>query len=1510
MSSNIGEALLKIIVDIQGIGTSEQKLLSFFNSITQMASGAAASLTGAAGAATSVGTAFTAAATGARTLAQNVTLLNAALNGTAAAAGAGAAGASRNINGVAAAIQRGIDIARLGEAANRKYARSMQDLAQPWARGMLTTRESRRGSMNLEKERRGDTFSEALSRSQLKTDPVREHFTKRADELSKKVVSGALSAEQAIARYNKEVRKMGVQGIFTQQGQKLRTLTIMTDRLTAAQEKYNAAQRAKAIEKGIALADPRQAAATKLASNISNIQAAAGAGAISSKQAASEIAKLNSEFRKTYSSMGMFEAKMEGIAFKTSMFSSSLRTAGRQLMMFAGVIAAAITPAVVASAKFEQAVQNVAAVLDGIGDKTVLVRQLSDQFLDLGERSEFTAVQVAEAAKELAKAGFSAREVQGSLEGVVNLASAAGVSLKEAAEVAANLTRAFQLPAESFGTVADKLVAMANKSTADVRDLASAFKYVSPIASAFGQSIDDVGASLMVLANTGNTGSRAGTGLSRFFSELVEPRKVAKLKVLLESVGESIDQLSPDENSMRDMFALLDRLMATKQISAADISGIFDQRSARAVLAILGQGIEKFDEAKDFLEDDSAGLAQATREARLDTLMGDWLKFTSALNTAMIKLGDTVNNPIRDMLQYLTSGLQSASKTMDTYAGGIIKFLASMSAMAAGAGVLVTALGSLIAVFGAFALSVSVAGGPLTAIIAIITALAAALSALYVMRQFEIAEAVRKGLKEMSEEMKDTTKVIRDTSKEVDTLTTKLGLLRNLATLKPIQIRELFKGDDPFGVNQATASIEKLEEKRKELQQKRSQLEAEYWQTWTGASEMSAVQAGVEAAIVRKKSPLQRLQPTVNAMAAEAQYSVINFFGESEAATLKAQIAALKDTEEEADKLIASFVAKRKELFKSLELGSLSYEDAFVALEKTSAAIKEQEDVVTDLTTATRNDPSQKDALTEAQRILEVRKAEAEQLKGQLGAGISIYEVQRELSKEQLKYMTMLINKAPEAALASQADKVAELADSFAGLTKEQQLAKQAAAELVKTQKELGEIQTKIREENLSESEKKLAEMDREAEAALVLADRIARGTQQAYIEARDELTNTEREMAVPELTAEKRKENEKKLPDLRKAVEARKKDAEAAAKVLAELPMQLANRSQDFATKSQQEQADKVADMTQKAALAVAQKNHNMAEEIRLTKEIAERERDRNREALKAEKASDQEIKAFENSETARIAQEVADIQEKYTTQYLEDIDKVNLEIAKKTNNLKEELRLTEKLRQAEIAKKALEVDPAIRQQWIDAQQQQLQTELDDIRRNAGDKSPVKNQLSQIENRSDDLLKKRVENQDKIRDALAQQVKTLYDAQMLNNYLFKVERARESWKEQARTKALADAKRLQGMADRGGNSWAIASQFSRAAASLDTARASGVSNLALSPAANVLSGIPMNIPVQPVRAATGGGGTNINSNNNTLTIEKGAIVINGASDSEKVAAVVVDTIKDMFSGKGPKRGK
>lgn len=150
----------------------------------------------------------------------------------------------------------------------------------------------------------------------------------------------------------------------------------------------------------------------------------------------------------------------------------------------------------------------------------------------VGIEAAGTTKEVAQLATALTRAGFTVKEIETALPGVVRGAEATGTGFASFGDIVGNTLRGFGLEVEETSRVVDVLVNTANSSNASIEGLGYTFEYTAPIAKALGVSLEEVAAAAGLMANAGIQGSVAGTGLRTGLQKLQQAAGGASPEVL------------------------------------------------------------------------------------------------------------------------------------------------------------------------------------------------------------------------------------------------------------------------------------------------------------------------------------------------------------------------------------------------------------------------------------------------------------------------------------------------------------------------------------------------------------------------------------------------------------------------------------------------------------------------------------------------------------------------------------------------------------------------------------------------------------------------------------------------------------------------------------------------------------------------------------------------------------------------------------------------------------------
>ena len=198
---------------------------------------------------------------------------------------------------------------------------------------------------------------------------------------------------------------------------------------------------------------------------------------------------------------------------------SEVQKLGRRMAAVGGAGVAGFGAAIKTAADFEQQMSGVYAVANANEQQ---MEQLRQKALDLGKDTVYSASEAANALEELVKAGISVDDaINGAADAAVALAAAGGVSIPEAATIAANAMNQFELSAKQMPKVADILSGVANTSASDVSGIGQSLQQAGAVANLAGLSFRDTAIAIGEMADAGIRGSDSGTSLKTFLNNLI-----------------------------------------------------------------------------------------------------------------------------------------------------------------------------------------------------------------------------------------------------------------------------------------------------------------------------------------------------------------------------------------------------------------------------------------------------------------------------------------------------------------------------------------------------------------------------------------------------------------------------------------------------------------------------------------------------------------------------------------------------------------------------------------------------------------------------------------------------------------------------------------------------------------------------------------------------------------------------------------------------------------------------
>ena len=312
------------------------------------------------------------------------------------------------------------------------------------------------------------------------------------------------------------------------------------------------------------------------------------------------------------------------------------------------------------AADFEFAMAKVQAVS---GFTAAEMKTLEKQAQSLGASTSKTQDEVASLQLELAKLGKSSSEIEAMTEDVLSLSIAFDQELGETARVVGATLNQFGLEASQSGRIADNMAILFGNSALDLQKFDAAMRTVGPTANALGLSVEEVGAAMGILVNSGVEASTVGTALTKSLVTLAKKGLT----------GAEALQAITDGN-----------------FSVAEAFEVFGDRAGKIIPILQGTSGQLANYVK--LQEEGTGAAARARKVLEDTAKGGFDKLKSAASAAATRIGQKILPTVNKVVKVLTDAL-GAFAELD---GGIIATVVSVGAFAASIGPAIFVAGSFI----------------------------------------------------------------------------------------------------------------------------------------------------------------------------------------------------------------------------------------------------------------------------------------------------------------------------------------------------------------------------------------------------------------------------------------------------------------------------------------------------------------------------------------------------------------------------------------------------------------------------------------------------------------------------------------------------------------------------------------------------------------------------------------------------------------------------------------------
>lgn len=443
-------------------------------------------------------------------------------------------------------------------------------------------------------------------------------------------------------------------------------------------------------------------------------------------------------FKSALGDLETFSNKTSTASQKTYALGSAMTSAGSTLTKSVTLPLVGIgTAAVAVGNKFESAMSRVQGVSGATGEE---LKALTDQALELGSSTAFSASEAAAGMENLASAGFTVEEIMSAMPGLLDLAASSGADLSTASEIAASAIRGFGLEATQAGHVADVFAEAAARTNAQTEDMGEAMKYVAPVASAMGQTLEETAAAIGIMSDAGIKGSQAGTALRGAMSRLAKPTDAMCSK--MEQLGLSFFDTQGNMLPLNGIVQELETKMAglTQEQRNNALVTIFGQEALSGILALMDRGSgELVNLTESFKQADGAAAEMA--EVMMDNTSGSIEEMMGSIETLAIKIQQVLAPVVTKVVNKITEFINKIGSMDET----TLQMIVTIAGVVAALGPVLVVVGKLLKLIGsiptiistaksAFTVLSGVIGGisaPVLAVVAAIAVLVAAFATLW-----------------------------------------------------------------------------------------------------------------------------------------------------------------------------------------------------------------------------------------------------------------------------------------------------------------------------------------------------------------------------------------------------------------------------------------------------------------------------------------------------------------------------------------------------------------------------------------------------------------------------------------------------------------------------------------------------------------------------------------------------------------------------------------------------------
>lgn len=411
------------------------------------------------------------------------------------------------------------------------------------------------------------------------------------------------------------------------------------------------------------------------------------------QQAGNRLDRYNRRVGQTEQSMDRLAQRVQQVSQRFGRFMTVGLTAP---------IVAIGTAAVRTAGQFEESMNRVGALTGATGEDFEMLRRRARE---MGEQTQHTASEAAQALGFLSMAGLDVREQYEALPGVLNVAAAAQMDLARTADLVTNIMTGYRMEVSQLPRINDALTKTFTSTNTNLEQLAQGMVYAGPLAAGLGLQFEETAAALGLLASAGYQAEQGGTVLRTALARMFGQSQVIEK---LRDMGIATRDASGEVLNLADILVQLE----PHANDAGVMMELFGVRAGPGMMALLGQGSEALRELTgEILE--AGGITERVAERQMEGFNGQLRRLRSAVEALLISIADAgLLDAITEFALRLTELVRRLNETNPE----TLKMVTIAAALLAAIGPLALALAGLIRILRGLAIMVPIVTAAITAL--------------------------------------------------------------------------------------------------------------------------------------------------------------------------------------------------------------------------------------------------------------------------------------------------------------------------------------------------------------------------------------------------------------------------------------------------------------------------------------------------------------------------------------------------------------------------------------------------------------------------------------------------------------------------------------------------------------------------------------------------------------------------------------------------------------------------